>query len=286
MRLAGGLSGESRPLRAIADAVPRRQGALARTVQDQLVRTVQDKVMPYLLVARRRQEAPRAVPGAGRLGQAQVNHLISLALGGSQAGSRAYVQAMQDGGTPAETLLLDLLSPAARRLGEMWEDDTCTFTDVTIGLQRLGDVMRLLGQASGNVIARPAAASVLLVQMPGEQHGFGLAMVAQFFRRAGWSTRQEPVISSAGLADLVAAHVFDLVGISVACGDRLEALAADIRAIRRRSRNPALGVMVGGPLFVAQPQLAAMVDADATAVDGRQAVREAQSLVGLRAGAR
>ena len=279
MRLVRGLSGSHRPLRA--PATP------AQTCQDALTRTVQDEVIPRLLTSRRPQAMAFADLQAERPGQAQVSHLVGHLLDGSQAKPSAYVQAMQDGGTPVETLFLDLLSPAARLLGEMWEDDTCTFTDVTMGLLRLADVMCLLGRAfTGDITPVPAAPGALLVQMPGEQHGFGLAMVVQFFRRAGWNVRQEPALTSAGLADLVATRWFGLVGISVGGSDRLESLAADIRAIRRRSRNRAIGVMVGGPPFVAHPQLASMVGADATAVDGRQAVRAAQSLVGLRASAR
>lgn len=278
MRLVRGLTG-TRPRHLPADPLQRRQ--------DVLTQTVQDEVIPRLLMARRPQKLARAAAESARPGPAQVGHLVDLVLGGTQAEPTAYVEAMQGCGTPVETLLLELLTPAARRLGEMWEDDTCTFSDVTMGMIRLGNVMRLLSRAfSGDFVPQAAAPSALLVQMPGEQHGFGLAMVVQFFRRAGWNVRQEPVVTSAELADLASAQWFGLVGISVSCSDRLESLAADIRVIRRRSRNRAIGVMVGGPPFVAHPQLAAMVGADATAVDGRQAVREAQSLLRLRAGAR
>ena len=39
--------------------------------------------------------------------------------------------------------------------------------------------------------------------------------------------------------------------------------------------------MVGGPVFVAHPELAAYVGADGTATDGRQAVLQAESLLAL-----
>ncbi len=269
-------------MRSLSGARGGARGA-AGTAQhrhDVLARTVQDEVIPRLLTACRPQGVARGAAGPG---QEQVHRLVGLVLGDSQADSTAYVEALRDGGTPVEALFLDLLTPAARRLGAMWEDDTCTFSDVTMGMLRLGDVLRLLGRAFAGDSTPPAAApSALLVQMPGEQHGFGLAMVVQFFRRAGWTVRQAPAVTSAGLTELVAAQWFGLLGISVSCGDRLETLAADIRAVRRRSRNRAISVMVGGPHFVAHPQLAAMVGADATAVDGRQAVRAAQGLLAER----
>ena len=63
------------------------------------------------------------------------------------------------------------------------------------------------------------------------------------------------------------------------CETRLEGLTADIRAVRAASRNADVGVMVGGPMFVARPEYALLVGADATATDGRNAVREAELLV-------
>ncbi len=185
---------------------------------------------------------------------------------------------------PVESLFLSLLTPTARRLGVMWEEDTCDFSDVTLGVLRLRNVMRLLSRAfSGDYDTGLSGPSALLAQMPGEQHGLGLAMVVQFFRRAGWHVREEPVVTSADLIGIVRNQWFGVIGLSVACSDRLEALATDIRAIRRHSRNPAIGILVGGPPFIAHPQLATMVGADATAVDGRQAVLQAQSLLSLLA---
>ena len=37
--------------------------------------------------------------------------------------------------------MVDLLAPAARLLGEYWEDDRCDFVDVTMGLWRLQEVV-------------------------------------------------------------------------------------------------------------------------------------------------
>ena len=56
-----------------------------------------------------------------------------------------------------------------------------------------------------------------------------------------------------------------------------------IRALRRASRNRAIGVLVGGPLFIDHPELVARVGADATAIDGGQAPIQAQNLLALLA---
>jgi len=272
----------------LAMAAPRKKRPAEQDDRrrDLLKRTVEAEVIPRLLMARR----PLTVLTASRApelhapSEGQIADLVDLLLGSDQPASAGFVEAMRDVGTSAESLYLDLLTPAARRLGVMWEEDLCDFTDVTVGLIRLQNIMRMLAPAFvGEVDLRRTGPRALLVQTPGEQHGLGLAMVVQFFTRAGWNVWSEPVATGADLVDMVRHEFVSIVGISVSCSERLDAIAHDIRAIRRCSCNPAVGIMVGGPIFIAHPQLAAMIGADATASDGRAAVQQAQSLVSLLA---
>ncbi len=249
-----------------------------------LTRAVEDEVIPRLLMARRPQRSARAAAEAQQQEADRIANLVAIVLAGTQSEATAYVEALRDGGSNTESLFLDLLAPTARELGRLWEEDLTTCADVTIGLVRLANIMRLLaGPFTGDTAAQYAGSPVLLAQMPGEQHGLGLAMVAHFFRRAGWCVQEERAASSADLIGIVHRNWFGLIGISVSCTDRLQQLAIDIRAIRRQSRNRDIGVLVGGPPFMSDPQLALLVGADATACDARQAVSQAQSLISLLA---
>jgi methanogenic corrinoid protein MtbC1 len=253
---------------------------------DLLKRTVEAEVIPRLLMSRRplKTLTPQRADEAHPPSAVQVSDLVDLLLACEQPASASFVEAMRDVGTSPESLYLDLLTPAARQLGTMWEEDLCDFTDVTLGLIRLQSIMRMLAPAFiGEVDLRRTGPRALLVQTPGEQHGLGLSMVVQFFTRAGWNVWSEPVATSIDLVDMVRHEFVSIVGISVSCSDRLDAIAHDIRSIRRESRNPAVGIMVGGPVFIEHPQLAAMIGADATASNGREAVQQAQSLVSLLA---
>jgi len=119
----------------------------------------------------------------------------------------------------------------------------------------------------------------LLAPARGDQHTFGLAMASDFFRRAGWAVWDLPTASNGDLARLVRREWFAVVGFSVSCERWLDAARSAIRAIRGASSNGALSVMVGGPLFLNHPELAAGVGADATASDAQQAVLQAQGLL-------
>jgi methylmalonyl-CoA mutase cobalamin-binding subunit len=155
---------------------------------------------------------------------------------------------------------------------------------VTLGLWRLHQVLRELSPAFQSEVERgDLGHRILLAPGPGEQHMFGLIMVADFFRRAGWNVWSGPVGTTAELAGMVRDEWFAVIGLSIGCGTRLDALSSCIRSVRRASRNQEIGVMVGGPMFIEHPELVALVGADATAIDGRQAVLQAQNLLDLLA---
>ncbi|MBL6455662.1 cobalamin B12-binding domain-containing protein [Belnapia sp. T6] len=193
----------------------------------------------------------------------------------------AYVEMLHRSGTSAEDLCLDLLAPVARLLGHWWADDVCDFVTVTLGvlhLRRLREAMlpRLL---QGAPLLRPGAPSILLAPVPGEQHVFGLEMVADFFRRAGWHAMVVPVRSIADLTGLLRREHVDILGLSSGAAERMDVVARTIRKARQSARNRCMGVMVGGPAFDRHPGQAPLVGADAMAADARTAPVQAARLM-------
>jgi methanogenic corrinoid protein MtbC1 len=55
-----------------------------------------------------------------------------------------------------------------------------------------------------------------------------------------------------------------------------------VRQIRQVSRNRAIGVLAGGPAVIEHPDAAQRLGVDATAGDGREALRVAERLLGER----
>jgi methanogenic corrinoid protein MtbC1 len=110
---------------------------------------------------------------------------------------------------------------------------------------------------------------------------FGICIVAEFFRRAGWDVWGGPPAAGRDLVGIVRGEAFAIVGLSLSGEARLDGLAAVIRDLRRASRNRALRVMVGGQVFNDRPDLVVLVGADATAADGRQAPEQAKGVLAL-----
>jgi methanogenic corrinoid protein MtbC1 len=275
---------ESAPRARRAGPDPRRPMAPdTDRAQAPLARMLDGAVIPRLVlagrVARARHDAAPA-PTDDRAGA-----LAELVLARDADAARGFVDALHERGDSFERLYLEVVAPAARRLGDFWSDDRCHFADVTLAMSRLHHMLHLLGQvfyAEDPHADLPRRA--LLLPAPGEQHSFGLAMVAEFFRRGGWDVWSGATVGRADLLRLVGRERFDLVGLSTGCDAKLDLLPTLVHALRQRSRNPEVGVFVGGPAFLEHPELATAVGADATALDGRQALAQADELLAMRAG--
>ena len=221
---------------------PARRSVVAKETRlDALVRTIEGQIVPRLLMARGTVSAATAArersEGGTPIGREQVAELIRLLLHDSEVSS-AFVAGLRQHGSSVERICLSLLAPAARELGEMWERDDLDVIQVTLGLCRLQTLLRELsadGAHDGG--DRALQGSILLVPELGEQHTFGLQLVGEFFRRAQWDVWMEQPESAAALLDLVAREHFSVIGLTVACEERLPGLATRITSGQTRARR-------------------------------------------------
>jgi MerR family transcriptional regulator, light-induced transcriptional regulator len=250
-----------------------------------LARVIEADIIPRLLLAHREHgvqvDAPAGAPLDIPPGQAE--QFAAATLTEEVASLLARVEALMAGGVTVETIYLDLLAPAARKLGSWWDEDACDFVDVTMGLWRIQEIVHALSALiPGAAPIDGAARRALFVPAPGEQHGLGAIIVEEFFRRAGWQTWSAPALSEDELVTMAASRAFDVIGLTVSVEHHLASLPRTLAAVRRASRNPGVLILVGGRVFVERPTLAAEIGADGTAADGRMAVELAKSLLGQR----
>jgi methanogenic corrinoid protein MtbC1 len=263
-----------------------RMSAPAR-YQQWLQRTIETEVIPRLMLAQRLVAISPGDSGSyvgsalgSTPGPADVETFTSLLLQDDESTCDDFVASLRNRPVAMESIFLDLFSPTARRLGELWTDDLCDFTQVTLGLWR---IQKMVYELSSAIPAHLGASTrmtplrALLVAAPGSQHTLGLTMVCEFFRRAGWDVYSEPCANAEELTALARHGWFDVIGLSASVDDQLEALETFISELRSASRNPSVGVMVGGPVFLNNASLVGEVGADFTASDARQAVELAES---------
>ena len=269
-----------------------------------LSQAIESAVIPRMVEAHRRQSGPRTAAASDSTGSEdharaisahttrqnwhpeaiELREFVTLLIDRDDDLAPQRTEELLASGVPIDSLYTEIFAPAARLLGTMWDADETDFTAVTRGVIRLHRLLHLLDERfTGSVPLKLPAKRILLMTAIGEQHGFGLAIVAQYFRRARWDVSLEQITSNSEVAALVRGSWFDVVGFSSSREQSLPQLATTVRATRKASRNQHLRIMVGGSVFVAQPGRYRETGADATAADASQAVIEAEALISLLA---
>jgi methanogenic corrinoid protein MtbC1 len=271
----------ARHSRSLRQRIPAPIWRFRPTLQPvQVVKAIKTQIIPKIVLALRSAPARQTAEKAEQKAPTAVEQFAALALGNDDGAAFIYVGELLAQGISVETIFLDLLAPAARQLGALWESDAADFANVALGVGRLQLIMRRLGDSFINETnGGHAGESVLLTIIPGDHHSFGLSMAAEFFRRAGWNICTGPFSSHQELTSLVHNHWFDIVGFSVSTDRRLDELKKDIHDIRRDSRNRNVGIIIGGPIVMAQPDLVAAMGADMMSADATTAPQQALGLI-------
>lgn len=220
--------------------------------------------------------SPFRVP---RISAEQVESFTRLICDGHDEAAHHAVEDLLNGGASPEMLMMTLMAPAARMMGEQWCQDRRDFVEVTLGMARLQQMVRQfrLPSAAPDEIHGHA----LLVPVPGEQHTFGLRIVEEHLLRAGWQVTALFKVTEAEATRLAAEEHFDFVGFSLSSERLLPALRSAIRSLRSSSRNRNVRIAVGGVLFDGRNIAPSDIDADAIVTDAQNAVNQANEWSGL-----
>ncbi len=176
------------------------------------------------------------------------------------------------GFTP-EKIFLDLITPAARHLGALWDKDLCSFTDVTCGLALMHHVIYRLGyEFREGPHIKGEQTHVMMCCAPGSTHFLGVTIVGDLFKREGANVVIEVSSTEDELVRAVANEWFDVIGISVAIESQLLSLKSLVQALKKSSGNPNVKILLGGPIFMLVNVRADMFDADVISNNAQEAI--------------
>jgi methanogenic corrinoid protein MtbC1 len=244
-----------------------------------LTEVIETQIIPRLVQAHRvaLAEVDPTTQGPG-ISPKQLTTFVALSKSSKASETTQFIDELLHQGITTDRIFLELIAPAARQLGLMWEQDLCDFTEVTCGLVRMHEITHRLGfeyqngpQLGGDV------QRIMLASAPGSQHFLGMTIVSDFFRKAGWDVVIEISVSEKELVHAVSNEWFDVIGISCATEAQLKTLPGLIRALKAASGNPEPGVLLGGPIFTVQTHNARSLGADGICVDVKEAVALAAS---------
>jgi len=254
---------------------------------DWRVRTIEAEIIPRLieaeiiprLVAAHRQNSTHGGPLAAKVFPEDVIAFSDLTMQQDADACLEFVGSIRSRGVSLPAIYLDLIAPAASRLGALWCEDRCDFTLVTVGLWRMQQVLYDLSPEfrTGPEAASAQQRRIMLSVVPGSQHTMGILMVSEFFHRAGWQVWGEPMATREDLLAAVSRQWFDVIGISVGSEPQLDKVGELIHGLRRASKNPEVRVMLGGPVTISS-DYARQCGANAVAADAEQAIAIATQL--------
>lgn len=157
--------------------------------------------------------------------------------------------------------LVDSYFPAvARYLGCGWAEDRTSWAEVTIGVARMQSLVHQIGLDWDGSTA-PDADSVLVVLPEGEQHSFGVQVMAGQLRRQGVSVHLQIGPRPAALRSLVQERHYDCALISVGSEDRIDACRKLVKTLKEGS-DGRLWVAVGGAVLDLGRDIIGMTGAD------------------------
>lgn len=248
--------------------------------RQQLMSALDTQIIPRLVNAHRADEVALRQPQTDRVSAAQIEVFAGVCAAADRGGAQRFIEQMREDGIDAEAVFIDLIGPAARYLGQQWESDALSFSDVTVGLSLMHGIVHEMGydhhdgpQLAGEV------KRIMLACAPGSQHLLGLSMVSEMFRRAGWQVVLEIAPCSAELCRAASNEWFDMIGLSVALDPQLGVLARLVADLKRASRNPQTPVILGGPIFSLRACAPEDFGAQGICRDGRDSIALAARLV-------
>lgn len=258
-------------------ASPNTIEEIAPVYEALLADVITRSVVPALL-ANNQLRGQKSGLGSLHPSDTDVRQLSALILGPDNSDAIEFIYSLRDRGVSLDDLHIGLLEPTARYLGELWDVDQVDFIAVTLGVNRLQRIVHHFAELD-QVYPYDEKRRALIMAAPGEDHNFGSQIVQKFMTAAGWSVFTLNVADDEKVIDLVSREWFAVVGFSIGRSTHLDPLCHLIGSIRKSSSNPHIGIMVGGPSVVEQPDLVQRLGADGTAANAVSAVVLAKKLL-------
>ena len=143
----------------------------------------------------------------------------------------AIILGLRTEGAGAEAIYLRHLAAAARILGQWWEEDRVSFSQVTHATGRIFAIMRSMKHLFEPAVTVQGKAA-LFASVPGEDHTLGVRMAADLFRKDGWDITLKTGLDHDTLVAEIEHSRALILGLSMAGEHSLDALSRLVIAVR------------------------------------------------------
>lgn len=191
---------------------------------------------------------------------AKIDELAKALIASEPDAGLAFVDRIRAQGATVETVYLAYLAQAAKTLGEWWEEDLISFTDVTLATGHIYAVMRGLRPFFNPDPIKKKRPSAFFTAVPGENHLLGISMASDFYRNNGWDISLKRGMNHDEIVHYAATSGDILIGLSAAGEHAVVPLAKLIIALRISAPNAS--IMVSGAILSTSYESVAALGAD------------------------
>ena len=198
--------------------------------------------------------------------QSEIDLLCAALLSGDDRAADQFILAASRDGVDTAAISRGYVAGAARKLGQMWDDDRISFIDVTLACGKLYGIIRGLRHVlAPQIIQGRETRPTLFALVPGETHTLGIEIATDHFRRDGWDVDMLMGLDHDAMVAEADLRHYEAI-VLVANSDRmLEPLTRLSLALR--ITQPLAHIIVAGGILDHHPDILRLVGAEAVMAD-------------------
>ena len=221
---------------------------------------------------------PRSVKREDLPTQSDIDLLCAALLSAKNDAADNFILAARRDGVQIEVIYLGYVAGAARRLGEMWDNDEISFIDVTLACGKLYRIIRGLRHViAPGILAERDDWPAMFALVPGETHTLGIEIATDIFRREGWDVDMMVGLDHDMLVEQSDRRNYRAVVLVANSDGLIEPLTRLVLAIR--ISHPLAHLVVAGNILHHHPDILELVGADAMIKDIETAVSTLRDVI-------
>ena len=211
--------------------------------------------------------------------QSEIDLLCAALLSGDNRAADQFILAARRDGVDTAAISRGYVAGAARKLGQMWDDDRISFIDVTLACGKLYGIIRGLRHVlAPQIIQGRETRPALFALVPGETHTLGIEIATDHFRRDGWDVDMLMGLDHDAMVAEADLRHYEAI-VLVANSDRmLEPLTRLSLALR--ITQPLAHIIVAGGILDHHPDILRLVGAEAVMADLDSAIAILRDVLG------
>lgn len=179
-----------------------------------------------------------------------------------------------------KVVYLSYVAGAARRLGQLWDEDEISFMDVTLACGKLYRIIRGLRHViAPSIVKDRDDHPALFALVPGETHTLGIEIATDIFRREGWDVDMLVGLDHDLLVDQSDRRNYRAIVLVANSDTMIEPLTRLVLALR--ISHPLSQLVVAGNILEHYPNISSLVGADAVIKDINTAVKQLQDVLNV-----